>query len=76
MTTKVLIPKAGMGITEATVTKWLKAEGERVTEGEPVVELELAKAVQEVPAPASGILKILLPEGETAEVYTPIGEID
>lgn len=77
MTTKVLIPKAGMGITEATISKWLKAEGERVTEGEPIVELELAKAMQEVQAPATGVLtKILLREGQTGEVYTEIGVIE
>jgi pyruvate/2-oxoglutarate dehydrogenase complex dihydrolipoamide acyltransferase (E2) component len=76
MTTKVLIPKAGMGITEATIAKWLKSEGEKVTEGEPIVELELAKAMQEVTAPATGVLKILLKEGETAEVYAPIAEIE
>ena len=77
MTTKVLIPKAGMGITEATVAKWLKAEGEQVVDGEPIVELELAKAVQEVNAPAGGVLaRILLKEGETAPVYTPIAEIE
>jgi pyruvate/2-oxoglutarate dehydrogenase complex dihydrolipoamide acyltransferase (E2) component len=76
MTVKVLIPKAGMGITEASIAKWLKANGDRVTEGEPIVELELAKAMQEVNAPATGVLKILLKEGETAEVYTPIAEIE
>lgn len=77
MSTKVLIPKAGMGITEATVSKWLKAVGERVTEGEPIVELELAKAIQEVNAPATGVLKrIMLQEGETAAVHTEIAEIE
>jgi pyruvate dehydrogenase E2 component (dihydrolipoamide acetyltransferase) len=77
MTVKVLIPKAGMGITEGTIAKWLKSEGDRVTEGEVIAEVETAKAVQEIPAPATGTLqKILLAEGEAAEVYTEIALIE
>lgn len=77
MSTKVLIPKSGMGTTEGTIAKWLKAEGDSVTEGEVIVEVEMAKAVEEVPAPASGVLKkILLGEGQTAEVYTEIAIIE
>lgn len=77
MTTKVLIPKAGMGTTEGTIAKWLKSEGDRVVEGEVIVEIETAKALQEVPAPATGLLtKILLAEGQTAEVFTEIAEIE
>ena len=77
MTTKVLIPKTGMGTTEGTIAKWLKAEGDLVKEGEVIVEIETAKALQEVPAPITGKLKrILLAEGETAEVYTEIAVIE
>ena len=77
MTTKVLIPKAGMGTTEGTIAKWLRAEGDFVTEGEVIVEVESAKATQEVQAPATGILaKILLREGETAEDFTEIAVIE
>lgn len=77
MTTKILIPKSGMGTTEGTIARWLKAEGDAVTEGEAIVEIEMAKAVEEVPAPASGVLtRILLPEGQTADVYTEIGIIE
>lgn len=77
MTRKVLIPKVGMGTTEATIAKWLKAEGDSVSEGEMIVELEMAKAAQEVPAPATGVLaKILLAEGQTAEVSTAIALIE
>ena len=77
MTTRVLIPKPGMGTTEGTIAKWLKNEGDHVTEGEVIVEIEMAKAVEEVPAPVTGVLtKILLPVGETAEVYTAIALID
>jgi pyruvate/2-oxoglutarate dehydrogenase complex dihydrolipoamide acyltransferase (E2) component len=66
-----------MGITEGTIARWLRREGDRVTEGEVIVEIESAKAVEEVAAPASGVLKrILLPEGATADVYTEIAIIE
>lgn len=77
MTIKVNLPKWGMGLEEGTVTHWLKGVGERVDEGEPIVEIETAKATQEVVAPASGVLvKILLGEGETAAVNTEIAVIE
>jgi len=77
MTTKVVLPKWGMGLTEGTVVQWLKAEGDTITKGEPLVEIETAKATQEVEAPVSGVLtRILLPAGETVEVHTEIAEIE
>jgi pyruvate/2-oxoglutarate dehydrogenase complex dihydrolipoamide acyltransferase (E2) component len=76
MTTKVLIPKTGMGTTEGEIAKWLKADGDHVTEGEVIVEIEMAKAVEEVTAPATGVLRILLGEGKSAEVYTEIAVIE
>jgi pyruvate/2-oxoglutarate dehydrogenase complex dihydrolipoamide acyltransferase (E2) component len=77
MVTKVLIPKPGMAISEGTIAKWRKREGEEVVEGEVIVEIETAKAIEEVLAPASGVLsRILLREGETAEVYTEIAHIE
>jgi pyruvate dehydrogenase E2 component (dihydrolipoamide acetyltransferase) len=77
MTTKVLIPKPGMGIAEGTIVRWLKAQGDAVVEGEVIVEIETAKAIEEVRAPVSGVLtSILLSEGESAEVYTEIAVIE
>jgi pyruvate/2-oxoglutarate dehydrogenase complex dihydrolipoamide acyltransferase (E2) component len=77
MATAVVLPKWGMGIEEGTVTRWLKREGDAVTRGEPLVEIETAKATQEVEAPASGkLVKILLPEGQTAAVNTEIALIE
>ena len=77
MSTTLKMPKWGMGIDEGTVLKWLKAEGDSITQGEILVEIETAKAVQEVEAPVSGILsKILLAEGETAEVRTELALIE
>lgn len=77
MTTKVVLPKWGMGIEEATVLRWLKAEGDTVTQGEPIAEIETAKATQELEAPASGTLvRILLPQGYVAAVNTEIAVIE
>lgn len=77
MTTKVVLPKWGMGIEEGTVIRWLKAVGEEVEKGVPLVEIETAKATQEVEAPVSGMLvEILLPEGQTAAVNTEIAVIE
>jgi pyruvate/2-oxoglutarate dehydrogenase complex dihydrolipoamide acyltransferase (E2) component len=77
MVTKVVIPNVGMGTTEGTVAKWLKAEGDRVVAGEIIAEIELAKAVEEVAAPVSGVItKIHLREGMTAEVQAEIATID
>jgi pyruvate/2-oxoglutarate dehydrogenase complex dihydrolipoamide acyltransferase (E2) component len=77
MATKVNFPKAGMGIDEGTVVRWLKAKGERVNQGEPLVEIETAKALQEIEAPASGILtEILVPEGDTIAVNSALGVIE
>jgi pyruvate/2-oxoglutarate dehydrogenase complex dihydrolipoamide acyltransferase (E2) component len=77
VTTKVLIPKPGMGTTEGTIAKWLKSEGDTVTEGEVIVEIENAKAIEEVHAPITGVLtKILLEEGQTADVFTEIAIIE
>lgn len=77
MTTKIVLPKSGMGIEEATVVRWLKAEGELVKQGEALVEIETAKATMEVEAPASGtLMKILLAEGESAAVNSDIGVIE
>jgi pyruvate/2-oxoglutarate dehydrogenase complex dihydrolipoamide acyltransferase (E2) component len=77
MITKVVLSRSGMGIEEGTVARWLKAVGDPVSEGEIIVEIETAKATQEIEAPATGVLaRILLQEGETAPVDTEIGEIE
>jgi pyruvate/2-oxoglutarate dehydrogenase complex dihydrolipoamide acyltransferase (E2) component len=66
-----------MGIEEGTVVRWLKNVGDRVAQGELIVEIETAKATQEVEAPVSGVISaILLPVGETAPVNTDIAVIE
>jgi pyruvate/2-oxoglutarate dehydrogenase complex dihydrolipoamide acyltransferase (E2) component len=77
MAVKVNFPKAGMGIDEGTVIRWLKAIGESVAKGEVLVEIETAKAVQEVQAPSSGTLtEILVAAGEVAAVNSPLAMIE
>ena len=77
MSTKVVLPKWGMGIEEGTVTHWLKKLGDRVQKGEPIVEIETAKSTQEVESPVTGKLtELTVAEGETALVNTVIAVID
>jgi pyruvate/2-oxoglutarate dehydrogenase complex dihydrolipoamide acyltransferase (E2) component len=74
---KVNFPKSGMGIDEGTIVHWLKTVGDKVQQGETIVEIETAKAIQEVEAPATGILvEILQPEGQTVPVNTDLAIID
>lgn len=69
MATKVLVPLLGEGVEEVTVTKWLKKEGDSVSELEPLLEVNTDKVDTEIPAPASGtVLKILAEEGLPAKV--------
>jgi 2-oxoisovalerate dehydrogenase E2 component (dihydrolipoyl transacylase) len=69
MATKVLVPLLGEGVEEVTVIKWLKKEGDSVTELEPLLEVNTDKVDTEIPAPASGtVLKILAEEGAPAKV--------
>src|SRR5215204_487225 len=69
MATKVLVPLLGEGVEEVTVIKWLKKEGDSVSELEPLLEVNTDKVDTEIPAPASGtVLKILAQEGIPAKV--------
>jgi len=68
-TTNVLIPALGESVTEATIIKWHKKEGDAVKEDEPIADIATDKVDSEIPAPASGfILKIVQAEGTTVEV--------
>ena len=76
MATEVVLPKLGLTQEEGTIVRWVKPEGSRVTKGEPLFEVLTDKATIEVEAPASGVLlRILVPEGSTAPVATPIAVI-
>ena len=66
---EVVMPQMGESITEGTVSKWLKAVGERVEKDEPLLEISTDKVDAEVPSPAAGtLLEIRVGEGETVEV--------
>ncbi|MBE0408374.1 MAG: 2-oxo acid dehydrogenase subunit E2 [Anaerolineales bacterium] len=80
MPTKVIMPQFGESVNEGTISKWLKAEGERVNEFDPLLEINTDKVDTEIPSPASGILlKIIAAEGATVQVGNElalIGEED
>ena len=76
MSNQILVPALGESVTEATVAKWLKSEGDRVNADEAIVELETDKVNVEVPAPSSGVIdKIAIKEGQTVNVGTLLGTI-
>jgi pyruvate dehydrogenase E2 component (dihydrolipoamide acetyltransferase) len=76
MSVEVVMPQMGESITEGTVSKWLKNEGDHVVKDEPLLEISTDKVDAEVPSPASGILlKINYKDGDSVEVGTSIGTI-
>ena len=76
MSEKILVPVLGESITEATVSKWLKNEGDTVEADEPIVELETDKVNLEVPSPVTGILtKINSIDGSVVEVGSLLGSV-
>ncbi|MGQ7748990.1 2-oxoglutarate dehydrogenase, E2 component, dihydrolipoamide succinyltransferase [Streptomyces sp. WC2508] len=77
MSVSVTLPALGESVTEGTVTRWLKAEGERVEADEPLLEVSTDKVDTEIPAPAAGILAaIKVAEDETVEVGAELAIID
>jgi 2-oxoglutarate dehydrogenase E2 component (dihydrolipoamide succinyltransferase) len=75
--TTVTMPQLGETVVEGTITKWLKQEGDHVDQDEPLFEISTDKVDTEVPSPAAGKLtKILVQEGQTVSVKTPVAEID
>ena len=76
MIEKIVVPILGESITEATVSKWLKNEGDNVEADEPIVELETDKVNLEVPSPVSGVLsKINSKDGSVVEVGALLGSV-
>jgi 2-oxoglutarate dehydrogenase E2 component (dihydrolipoamide succinyltransferase) len=74
--TAIKVPPLGESIVEATVSRWLKKEGEPVAAGDTLVELETDKITVEVPALSAGVLtKRLVSEGDVVKVDQPLGEI-
>jgi len=76
MSENIIVPALGESITEATISKWIKNQGEQVKEDEPIVELETDKVNVEVPSPAEGVIsKINFKTGDTVEVGALLGII-
>ena len=77
MAEKITVPTLGESVTEATVSKWLKSQGDKVSADEPLVELETDKVNVEVPSPTNGVLgSISVKEGETVNVGSLLGTVD
>lgn len=76
MAVGVKFPEISMGVTEGTIVNWLKAVGDRVEAGEPLVEVETAKSTIEVESPASGtIIEIISAVDDEVEVGAVIAKI-
>ena len=70
------MPQMGVSVSEGTITKWLKQEGEHIEADESLLEISTDKVDTEVPSPASGtVTQILVQEGETVEVGTKLAVI-
>ena len=74
---EVLLPQWGMGMSEGTITSWLKGVGDAVAEDEALAEVEAEKVEETLESPAAGtIVEIKVSEGETVEVRTPVAVIE
>ena len=72
----VVMPQMGVSVSEGTITKWLKQEGEEIAADEPLLEISTDKVDTEVPSPSDGVVQqILVQEGETVEVGTKLAVI-
>src|SRR5205823_9899518 len=72
----VVMPQMGVSVSEGTITRWLKQEGEHVEADEPLLEISTDKVDTEVPSPASvTVTQILVQEGETVDVGTKLAQI-
>ena len=77
MSVSVSMPQLGESVTEGTVTRWLKREGERVEADEPLLEVSTDKVDTEIPSPVSGVLRgITVAEDETVAVGAELAVID
>jgi pyruvate/2-oxoglutarate dehydrogenase complex dihydrolipoamide acyltransferase (E2) component len=74
---EVLLPQWGMGMSEGTITSWLKGVGDTVAEDEPLADVEAEKVTETLESPAAGTLvEIVVPEGQTVEVRTVVAYIE
>src|SRR5438067_8857961 len=72
----VVMPQMGVSVSEGTITKWLKQQGEQIAADEPLLEISTDKVDTEVPSPGEGVVQqILVQEGETVDVGTKLAVI-
>ena len=77
MSVSVTMPQLGESVSEGTVTRWLKKEGDKVEADEPLLEVSTDKVDTEIPSPAAGVLtSIKVAEDETVEVGSELAIID
>lgn len=76
MAVNVIMPQAGQDLETGIVKHWLKAEGDSVAKGEPIVQIETEKVSLDVEAPAAGVLlRILVPDDTETAIFSTIGVI-
>ncbi len=73
---EILLPKLGFAMNEGSLSEWLVPDGATVEQGQPLYSLESDKSVEEIEAPGSGVLKILVQPGTVYPVGTVLGEIN
>ena len=74
MAVRVIMPQAGQDLETGTVTQWLKAEGDAVAKGEPLVQVETEKISIDVESPAAGVLlRIVVPAGSDTPIFSTLG---
>jgi 2-oxoglutarate dehydrogenase E2 component (dihydrolipoamide succinyltransferase) len=76
MPVEIKVPSVGESISEGSIARWIKSDGETVQQDEPIFELETEKATQEVPAPTSGVLHIKVKAGARVAIGSVVGTIE
>ncbi len=72
----IVVPSVGESVTQGVLATWLRADGEKVTEGADLFELETDKATMTVPAPGTGVLSISVPAGTEVSIGQVVGSVD
>lgn len=75
MATEIIMPSVSTSMSEGTLARWLKKDGDAVAKGEVIAEIETDKAILEVEAEAEGIFKSFVPDGATIKVGDPMGAL-
>ncbi len=76
MPVEIKVPSVGESVSEGSIARWIKNDGEAVRQDEPIFELETEKATQEIPAPATGVLHIQVKAGERVTIGSVVGTIE